>query len=270
MSEFSVQFDLAPFEVLDQLALLARQDYNLGDTGDWFGEFRGGLYGFYARLYGVSFHYAQVHAWLPRPRVPTETEYHLAALFFCMDSALECFTFALNALGYAAHASGFRDVTDEGALRKIKPLDVTGDNSHSPGVAPLTGYAKIFPGVQQHWQAQSLLISSIRDLHDVSKHRRTIYIGGQARMDPPEGFYEALGVPNDSIRSALFCPMAEILLKPDPKTPSVTWKPKRREDLELLERLVPEFAGFTEKTGELALRDATLTIPLNERQFQTT
>jgi len=32
--EFSVHFDLAPFEALDQLALLARQDYNLGGTAD--------------------------------------------------------------------------------------------------------------------------------------------------------------------------------------------------------------------------------------------
>ena len=65
MPEFSVQFDLAPFEELDQLALLARQDYNLGVAGTWFGEFRGGLYGFYARLYGVQQHYFAVHAWLP-------------------------------------------------------------------------------------------------------------------------------------------------------------------------------------------------------------
>lgn len=270
MSDFQVTIETKSFEDLDRLALLTCQDYNLGAAGDWFGEFRGGLYGFYARLYGVSFHYAQVHAWIPRPRVPTETEYHLAALFFCMDSALECFTFATNALGYAAYAAGFRDVTDERAQRQIKPLDVTGDANRSPSVAPLSGYAKIFPGVQQHWQTQSFLISSIRDLHDVSKHRRTIYTGGQARTDPPEGFYSALGVPNDSAQRAVFWPMAEILLKPDPKTPSVARKPKPRQDLELLERLVPQFSSFTEKTGELALRDANSTIPLNERQFRTT
>ncbi len=89
-------------------------------------------------------------------------------------------------------------------------------------------------------------------------------------MDPPEGFYEALGVPNESAQGAVYWPMAEILLKPDPKTPSVARKPKPRQDLELLERLVPQFVGFMEKTGELALRDASLTIPLNERQFRPT
>ena len=74
MPKVSVQFELAPFAALDQLALIASQNYNLGGAGDWFGEFRGGLYGFYARLYGVQQHYFDVHAWLPRVRVPTETE----------------------------------------------------------------------------------------------------------------------------------------------------------------------------------------------------
>ena len=60
MPDFAVHFDLEPFESLDQLALLARQDYNLGGAGDWFGEFRGGLYGFYARLYGVQRNYSNV------------------------------------------------------------------------------------------------------------------------------------------------------------------------------------------------------------------
>ena len=112
MTDFSLQFDSAPFEALDQLALLARQDYNLGGAGDWFGEFRGGLYGFYGRLHGVQIHYSEVHAWLPRVRIPKDTEYQLTTILFQMDSALECLTFALNALGWAAHPSGFFDVTE--------------------------------------------------------------------------------------------------------------------------------------------------------------
>lgn len=267
MSDLQITFDDKSFDDLDQLALLACQDYNLGCAGDWFGEFRGGLYGFYARLYGVSLHYLQVHAWLPRPRLPTETEYHLAAILFCMDSALECFTFALNAFGYAGFPSDFRDVTDEHAQRQINPLDITRDQSSSP--EPLPGYAKAFPTVQQHWRAHSLLIAKIRDLHDVSKHRRTIFIGGQGRLDTPEGFYGALGVPDDSALRTLFLPMAEILLKPDPKVPTVARTPKPRQELELLEQLVPEFAHFISKTGELALHDARSTIPLNEWKFRT-
>lgn len=68
MPDFAVLFASEPFESLDRLALLARQDYNLGGVGDWFGDFRGGLYGFYARLYGLQRHYFEVHEWLPRVR----------------------------------------------------------------------------------------------------------------------------------------------------------------------------------------------------------
>ena len=53
MPNFTLQIDLEPFEALDQLALLARQDYNLGGSGDWFGEFRRGLHGVYARLWSL-------------------------------------------------------------------------------------------------------------------------------------------------------------------------------------------------------------------------
>ena len=102
MSEYSVEFDLASFEMLDELALLARQDYNLGGAGDWFSEFRGGLNGFYSRIYGVKRQYLEVHEWIPRARLPVETEYHLASILFHMDSALECLTFGLN----FQHASG--------------------------------------------------------------------------------------------------------------------------------------------------------------------
>jgi len=86
------------------------------------------------------------------------------------------------------------------------------------------------------------LIAKIRDLHDVSKHRRTIFVGGQARSDPPDGFYEALGLPEDAARRALLWPMAEIILQDDPKSPAVHRTPKAVRDGELLEDLVPSFA----------------------------
>src|SRR5260370_33896554 len=101
MPEFAIKFNDFPFKALDELALLACQGYNLGDTGNWFLEFRGGLYAMYARLNGVRRHYYELHAWGPRPIQAVDSEYHLASIFFHMDSALECFTFALNALGWA-------------------------------------------------------------------------------------------------------------------------------------------------------------------------
>src|SRR5206468_6640619 len=139
----------------------------------WFGEFRGGLYGFYARLYGVEQHYFQVHAWLPRVRIPIDIEYHLASILFQLDSALECFTFALNAIGWAVRPTSFRDVTDAKALRKIKPADIVGDSTQ----APLPGYQAVFPTLQGEWQNEKQLIERVRDLHDVSKHRQTIFVG---------------------------------------------------------------------------------------------
>jgi hypothetical protein len=178
MLEFSLMFHLAPFESLDNLALLARQDYNLGGVGSWFSEFRGGLYGFYSRLYGVSVHYDEVHSWLPRVRLPRDTEHHLASIFFNMDSAFECLVFALNALGWAAVPSGFRDVSDGKALRSISPIDILGEATGGRARLPLPGYTSVFPHLQALWQEHSTTIARIRDLHDVSKHRRTIFAAG--------------------------------------------------------------------------------------------
>lgn len=268
MPEFSVQFDLAPFEALDQLALLARQDYNLGGAGDWFGEFRGGLYGFYARLYGVQLHYSEVHAWLPRARITAETEYHLASILFQMDSALECLIFALNSLGWVVMPAGFRDVTDTKALKRISPLDILGDATKTPPIAPLAGYQTVFPAIQGAWQNEAQLITQVRDLHDVSKHRRTIYVGGQARLDPPDGFFEALKLPENVGSRTLFLPMAEIILKEYPKLPLVQRTPKAVRQGELLENLVPTFATLIKITGMAALSDAQANVPLKEKRFR--
>jgi hypothetical protein len=274
--DFAVHFDSEPFESLDQLALLACQDYNLGGAGDWFGDFRGGLYGFYARLYGVQRHYSEVHVWLPpHVRTPDETEYHLASILFQMDSALECLTFALNALGWAAMPSGFWDVTDGEALRRIGPLDILGDPARKRPRKPKPGYTAIFPAFQAFWQSQARLISQIRDLHDVSKHRQTIYIGSKRRLDTPAGFYESLGIPEessnreDSSLRTLLCPEAEIILKPDPKSSSLqrSARPVGRRDL--LEALVPSFADFINSSGAAALADAQVQVPLKESRFRS-
>ena len=267
MPDFSVQFDLVPLKSLDQLALLACQDYNLGGAGDWFGEFRGGLYGFYARLYGVQRHYFEVHAWLPHVRIPTDTEYHLASILFQMDER-RCLTFALNALGWIVMPSGFRDVTDAKALKRICPLDIFGDSTRIPPVAPLQGYAQVFPNFQGVWQSELRLIAQIRDLHDVSKHRQTIFVGGMARSDPPYGFYEALGIPEEAHHRALLWPMAEIILKDDPKLPAVQRTSRTVQQRELLEDLVPSFAKLIKTSSVAALADAQWQVPLKEQQFR--
>ena len=128
-----------PFEKLDEFALLACQDNNLGNTPNWFGCFRGGLYGFYGRVFGIGEHFRLLHEWLPpRPRLPQDTEYHLSSTLFDMDSAVECLTFAFNALGFAALPEGFRDTTEPKSLMRISPKDI-----HE-----MSGYKNVYPNLQ--------------------------------------------------------------------------------------------------------------------------
>jgi hypothetical protein len=268
MTDFRLAIHTEAYDKLDQFALLARQDYNIGDNADWFGTFRGGLYGFYARLHGIVVHYWEVHAWLPRPRSPSETEYHLASLMFNMDSALECLTFALNALGFAQAPSAFRDVGDPSALKRISPSDILGNSVTTPPREPLSGYSQVFPQVQSLWQSHRTMMNLIVEQHDVSKHRQTIFVGGMARLDPPGGFYEALGIPDNPSLRARFWPMAEIILKKDPKLPSASRTPQTVEEQVLLETLVPEFANFVSECGALAFADARANMPLKVATFQ--
>ena len=185
-----------------------------------------------------------------------------------MDSALECLTFALNALGWVVMPAGFRDVTDVKALKRISPLDILGDATKTPPIAPQAGYRAVFPTIQGAWQSEAQLITRVRDLHDVSKHRRTIFEGGQARLDPPDGFFEALGLPDDPSRRFLLWPMAEIILKDDPKLPAVHRTPRAVRQSDLLETLVPSFAELIKTTGTAALTDAKANVPLKEKQFR--
>lgn len=272
MSEFLLKFDLQAFHELDEFALLACQTYNYGNENDWFGAFRGGLYGSYARIHGIVTHYYAVHTWAPKPRLPTETEYHLASAFFNMDSAIECVTFALNALGFCAAPTSFRDVTESTAIRKVSPYDILGKDDVNPPQPGLGGYSRLFPSVQQYWKSCDKMLSTVFEQHDVSKHRETIYEGGMHRTDdPPPGFYDSLGVSDDAsqiAQRALFWPMKEIILKHEPKTPHVKRISQPRENHVLLETIVPQFRDFILETGLLALRDARRNIELKVNEFK--
>lgn len=268
MSNFYLEFDLQAFEEIDQFALLACQKHNCGNKTDWFGAFRGGLYGCYARIRGVVAHYYAVHAWVPKERLPVETEYHLASLFFNMDSLIECITFALNALGFGTHVSDFRDVTNEKELKKVSPYDIIGRSEISSSQKPLAGYAKIFPSLQDHWLKNKNLLSTIFEQHDVSKHRETIFSGGMARNDPPPGFYESLGIDDDPSKRAPFWPMKEIILRSEPKKPHTERVPQPRKDQVLLEDVVSILKDFIEDSGQYALDNAKDNIELKVKQFE--
>lgn len=268
MSEFHLNLDLHAFHKLDEFALLACQPYNYGNEGDWFGAFRGGLYGSYARIHGVFTHYHAVHAWVPKPRFPRETEYHLASAFFNMDSAIECITFALNALGSCAVPTLFRDVTESNAVRRVSPYDILGRGDVNPPRQALDGYARLFPSVQKYWRNSEEMLSIVFEQHDVSKHRETILSGGMARLDPPPGFFESIGVSEDASQRALFWPMKEIILRHAPKTPHAKRIPQPRENCVLFEEVVPQFRDFISETGLLALSDAKRHIKLMVNEFK--
>ncbi|PHS10664.1 MAG: hypothetical protein COA78_10910 [Blastopirellula sp.] len=251
---------------LDKFALLARQDYNCGNTGKWFSSFRGGLYGSYARIIGVTTHYYDVHSWIPRPRLPSETECHLASLYFNIDSAVECITYALNALGYCATAgSKFHDVTDARKLRQIAPHNIIGRDNRL-----LPEYSQIFPDLSAYWVSKKDLLETLFEQHDVSKHRKSIYTGGLHRTDPPPGFYESLGIAEDDANlRALYWPMKEILIRNDPKTPEVDRTSIPVSEQVLLEDLVVEYKEFIEESGKKILSDAKSSIVLNHTQFKS-
>jgi hypothetical protein len=131
------------------------------------------------------------------------------------------------------------------------------------------GFPRVFPRFQALWQGQASLLARIRDLHDVSKHRQTIFVGGKARSDPSEGFVETLGVAGDVVSRARLSPMAEIILKSDPKVPAIQRVPTEAAQHQLLEDLVPSFVSLMNGSGQMALEDAMANVPLNERRFRT-
>ena len=189
-------------------------------------------------------------------------EYNLASFFFNADSALECFVYALNALGYATDPALFCDITKASKLKKIAPRNIIGDKSHKP----LAGYKKYFPLVQDEWTRNEALLRKIVDLHDVSKHRRTIYTGGQMRQDSPPGFFEGLGITDKSIQ-VLFWPAKEVILMFDPKLEGKP-VPLRPEDYEKLEDIAPLYCKFINKISKLAAKDVKATIKLKEKKFR--
>jgi hypothetical protein len=213
------------------------------------------------RVHGIQRHYEDVHAWLPAPRAFADVEHHLADLLFNLDSAMECLIYGLNALGFAAFRTEFLDVTDRESLKRVNPGNVIGQK-------PLPGYDRVFPNFKKHWMASAELIGLIVEQHDVSKHRSVIFSGGKMRDDPPPGYFDRLKIADDPITRATHSPMAEIILRPDPKAPPVGRLPTPRSEQILLEDLVPRFCDFFNESAALANADARATTALAHRELR--
>ena len=255
---FTVRFDSAPQRSLDERALQARQDHNFGNTDRWFDAFRGGHYGMYARLNGVTERYAEFHAWRYQPRHPRGWNTPLGELFFNADSALECFVFGLNALGHGVGGTGFRNTMSESELRRVTPKDPIGGK--------IPGCADIFPqfsaALERGWDEW---VQPVVDQHDVAKHREQTHKGGRLRNDPPTGFWERVGLLDEKDpRRFLFMPYAEVKLMPDPKRLRQDGESPAHEDMIKLEELIPGFAAFFDGLVQCALDDVTDTVPLTD------
>lgn len=264
MASYHLSFEFDSLRQLDDFALLCTQDYNYGHHGRWFSEFRGGLYGAYNRINGISDCYSRLHSWLPVRKTQQSTETNLANLFFNVDSCLECHVYFLNALGFCRSPESFKDVTDEKALRGIGVHNIVGTASSGP----LDGYSEYFPNLVDHWAKNEDLLKSVVEQHDVSKHRKKNYIGGTFATSPPREFLSAFGGEDDFSKNFMFYPMKTIHLEPSPKTPACRKPQYKHADLIVLEELVPAFVSFINKTGHLALNDARATISLKESEFR--
>lgn len=262
-NNYTLNFDLLSYKALDKFALLANQKYNLGDRDDWFNCFRGGLHGLFARVMGVKIHYHKVHSWKPVEIDYMEVEYHVSTILFNMDSALECMVFALNALGYIVDSDKFLDVTNEKELRKIAPYNILVLKESKK----FQGYDDYFPSLKSYWHENRDLICTISEQHNVSKHRKTIFKGGKVREDPPQGFFEKMGMEDDKEKQILFSPMAEIILTPQPKTPLQQGKPPDYKNIKL-EDIAKRFCTFINICGVKALEDAKSRVKLSYSEFR--
>lgn len=270
-------FDRSVYDKLDEFALLACQDYNLGNKGDWFGNFREGLYAVYSRVCGVNCLFKELCSWEP-PALkgePKFVEYHLASIFFNIDSSIECLIFALNSLGYAVAPDLFLDIGDEVELRLISPINILKDvNRQRINKKTTEGYYKYFPSVKLLWNANKDLVKSVMDIHDVSKHRRVIFEGARQRKDdPPPSYFEALlnggykdlGIENDLMREYYVTPMEGFHFKSQPKKP--IQQKEDPKDRIILEDIIQRFFKLINAFGEKALQDAESNIKLNYDHF---
>ncbi len=248
MTNLEIKINTSQHKVIDELALKACQAEQFGNIGDWFSNFRGGLYGFLARVYGIEVHYNALHAWQYDLQGPEKQEYHVGSLLFNMDSTLECFTFALNALGCGLLGEGFIDITNDKKLKGINPRNIIGSKQSNPPKKPEPGYCQLFKDLQEYWIEEEDLITSIMEQHDVSKHRTQIIKGGKRRSDAPQGFYERIGI-NDKVElQCLFSPMERIYLRANPKIAYSSRTPSNQAKKIHLEWVVQQYCEFIEMT----------------------
>jgi hypothetical protein len=168
---------ISAYNCLREMA--CRIEQSQGSTTDWRILFVDGLRGFAARLTTITKSLGSLDRPFQTPAdnlVPEQwaidTDRLIAEVFFGMDSALECFVFAMNAIGFVKSQADFCDITTDAGLKQIKPENIhceSGDKKN-----PRPGYLKYFPRIAAYWKSHQSLIAEIMSYHDVSKHRSCI------------------------------------------------------------------------------------------------
>lgn len=161
----------------------------IGDHDNWLLTYRHGLRGMLARILAVDRHFVLLHQHQQRAEIINpaqlnpnewvlECEYHTGIILFGMDSSLECFVFAINALGFAKSPKEFCSIKDSKSLRGVSPKNIFGGNRNDK-FNPRPGYLQYFPRVVALWKKNENLLSTIFEYHDVSKHRSAVAQGGR-------------------------------------------------------------------------------------------
>jgi hypothetical protein len=103
------RMNLNYIDELIEIAFRARE--KCGNRGSWFTYFNRSMDGLRARIYGLKRHYNClqsmsniIHETLEIGPLTEDDiiklDHHVSDILFNLDSAIECFVFALNAIGY--------------------------------------------------------------------------------------------------------------------------------------------------------------------------
>lgn len=198
-----------------------------GNPGNWRFYYRSARDGYLGRFWAIDEELSRVN----EPYRVSEhwrMEHRVATLFFTLDSALECSVFALNALGWAMHPEGFRDVGT--GLGAVRPWDPKREE----------GYVHVFPQVRATFlECWDDLLQVVIDNHVVSKHRHAAPRAGDPPDDPaPEGL----------VRFNFRVPV-------EPKA-HVDDRSRDLSGWPFLDPLVADFKAFLVGAGEAAVADA--------------
>lgn len=174
------QINLKNIDELRQIAVQAENKF--GDRGSWYTYFVRAIDGLKARIFGLREHYTRIQSISSTFPLSYDTiielDHHLSDIFFNMDSAIECFVFGLNAIGYGIMDSKtFLSIENDRTLKQIGPDNIFKKTNN-------VNYQRFFPNLINYWLKDSeikgyvtpeKLWNSIRDQHIVSKHRSRIY-----------------------------------------------------------------------------------------------